>query len=189
MLITDSSWMINLIPREEKKKMIADFYYRLAILVVVTLSFCVLVALLSMLPSYFISSIKNSAISAKIEAQKLEPSPISEEESSALVKDTNNKLALIEKFEKNKFYLSIQVINAIILKKRPDIKVTQILYENDGADGRKISIAGMAPSREVLLLFRRTLEGDAAFTNVILPISNFVKGSNISFFMSLTSSQ
>lgn len=180
--------MINLIPREEKKKMIADFYYRLAILTVVALGFCVLVALLSILPLYFISSIKNSAISAKIAAQKLEPPPISEEEPLTLVKDTDNKLALIEKFEKNKFYLSSQVINAIILKKRSDIKITQILYENNGVNSRKISIAGMAPSREVLLLFRRALEGDTVFINVILPISNFVKGSNISFFMSLTSS-
>lgn len=180
--------MINLIPREEKRKMIADFYYRLAVLVVVALGFCVLIALLSILPSYFVSSVKNSAISAKIAAQKLKLSSSSEEKLLALVKDTDNKLALIEKFEKNKFYLSIQVINSIILKKRPDIKITQILYENNEANGRKISIAGMAPSREVLLLFRRALEDDTAFTNVILPISNFVKGSNISFFMSLTSS-
>lgn len=180
--------MINLIPKEEKKKMIVDFYYRLAILSAVALNLCVLIALLSMLPAYFISSIKDSSIGAKLETQKREPSLSLGEESRLLIKDIDNKLALVEKFEKNKFFVSVQVINAVLLKKRPDIKITQILYENDEIKGKKISIAGTAPSREVLLMFRRALEEDILFKNVDLPVSNFVKGSNISFFMSLISS-
>lgn len=180
--------MINLIPKEEKKKMITDFYYKLAILFVVMLDFCILVAFFSILPSYFISSIKYSLISAKLENQKLEPlSPLGEE-SLALVKDMDKKLILVENFEKNKFLPSVKVIDAILLKKTSDIKITQILYENDGTNGRKISLTGIAPSREVLLLFRQALEDSSSFKDVVLPISNFVKGSDINFFLSLTPS-
>lgn len=178
--------MINLIPKEEKKKMITDFYYKLAILFVVMLDFCILVAFFSILPSYFISSIKYSLISAKLENQKLEPlSPLGEE-SLALVKDIDKKLVLVENFEKNKFLLSVQVINAILSEKRPDIKITQILYENNEINGRKISLTGIASSREVLLSFRQTLEDNPTFKNVVLPISNFVKGSDINFYLSLS---
>ena len=149
------------------------------------IDFCILVAFFSLLPSYFISSVKNSLMSARLENQKLEPLPLRGEDSLALLKDIDNKIILVEKFEKNKFPLSVKVINAIILNKRPDIKITQISYENNGISEKKISITGIAPSREVLLLFREALENSSTFKNVNLPISNFVKGSNINFSLSL----
>ena len=59
------------------------------------------------------------------------------------------------------------------------------MYENDATKGKKVTVLGIAPSRELLLLFRRALEDDVAFKKVDLPISNFVKGSNIEFSLSL----
>ncbi|MDD5721006.1 MAG: hypothetical protein PHT16_00970 [Candidatus Pacebacteria bacterium] len=180
--------MINLIPKEEKKEKVIDFYFRLVILFIAMLDFCILVAFFSLLPSYFISSVKHSLTSARLENQKLEPLPLQGEDSLVLLKDINNKITLVEKFEKNKFPLSVKVINAILLNKRPDIKITEISYENNGTSEKKISITGVAPSREVLLLFREALENSSSFKNVNLPISNFVKGSNINFNLSLTPS-
>jgi len=178
--------MINLIPKEEKKKIILDFYFRFAILFIIMLDFCILIAFFSLLPSYFISSTKHSFVSASLENKKLEQLPPLEENSLALVKDIDNKLILIEKFERNKFLPSVKVINAILSRKRSDIKITKILYEDKGTGGKRINIIGLAPSREVLLLFREALEGSPDFKNVNLPISNFVKGSNINFNLSLT---
>jgi hypothetical protein len=128
---------------------------------------------------------KYSLINTKSETQKLEPLPPLSEQSLSLVKDINKKLVLIEKAEKNKFLLSIKVINAILLKKRSDIKIVHIFYENNGVKGKKISINGTAPSREVLLLFRQALEDSPNFKSIDLPVSNFVKGSNIDFYLSL----
>jgi len=82
----------------------------------------------------------------------------------------------------------VDVINAILLKKRSDIKITQISYQND-TRGRKIGVTGTAPSREVLLFFRLALESSPAFKSVDLPISNFVKGSNIQFYLNLIPSE
>ena len=177
--------MINLIPKEKKKKMTIDFYYRLVILFFAMLDFCIFVAFVSILPSYFISSMQNALINTRLETQKLEPISQAGEKSLAVVKDLNKKLSLIENSEKNKFLISVKVINAILLKKRPDVKITQILYENDGIQGKKIKIVGTAPSREILLLFRKALEDSPGFKNIDLPISNFVKGSNIQFNLSL----
>jgi hypothetical protein len=174
--------MVNLIPKKEKKKMIMGFRLRLVTLFLLTLDFCILVTLVVLLPSYFLSITKNSVASAKLETQKLDPALVSEE--LAVIEDINNKLDLIEKAEKNKFLLSADVINAILLKKRSDIKITQISYQND-ARGKKIGVTGTAPSREVLLLFRLALESSPAFKSVDLPISNFVKGSNIQFYLNL----
>ena len=73
-------------------------------------------------------------------------------------------------------------------EKMPDIKITQIQYRNESIKGKTISISGVASSRDRLLLFKRELENNIAFKKVDLPISNFVKGSNIKFSLGLTPS-
>lgn len=181
--------MINLIPKEEKKKITKGFYYRIVVLFLVVGSASFFVAFVAILPSYFLSSVKDSLINTKLEIQKNEPVPLPEAQTVATIKDLNDKLTLIEKKENKEFVVSQKVINAVILKKMPSIKITDISYQNspsnDPAQGGKISIQGTAPSREVLLLFRQALEDDTTFKSVNLPISNFVKGSDIQFYLSL----
>jgi hypothetical protein len=185
--------MINLIPNKEKKEMVKGFYYRLIVLFLAVGSVSFLIVLVAILPSYFLSSEKNSVANAKLEMQKNEPAPLPQEQTLTIIKNINNKLALIEKTEENKFIVSQKVINAIILKKIPGVEITDISYENipakgsgnDGQMAKKISIQGNALSREVLLLFRQALEDGITFKQVDLPISNFVKGSNIQFYLSL----
>jgi Tfp pilus assembly protein PilN len=91
----------------------------------------------------------------------------------------------VEKNEAAKYLLSRSVINEIILNKMPDMKITQISYDSATKTGKTITLRGIAPSRERLLQFRKALEDDSAFKKVDLPISNFVKGSNISFSIGL----
>lgn len=177
--------MINLTPKEEKKRMTTDFYFRITVLFLMIMGSCLLISLVSILPAYFFSSMKNVLAETKLEIQKLEPMTLLGEQSLSIIKDINKKLDLVENSEKNRFLPSVKVINSILLKKRPDVKITQILYENDVIKGKKISITGTAQSREVLLLFRRALEDSANFKSVDLPISNFVKGSNIQFYLNL----
>lgn len=174
--------MVNLIPKEEKKKMIANFRLKITILFFSMFGFCLLIALAALLPSYFLSSTKYSLSKIKLETQGLDPSLMSEE--LATIQEINDKLDLIESSERNRFAPSVNVINAILLKKRSDIKITKISYQND-AQGKKIGVTGTAPSREILLLFRVALESSPAFKKVDLPISNFVKGSNIQFYLNL----
>jgi len=178
--------MINLIPTEEKSRMITNFHLRLAILFILAASFVMFFACSALLPAYILSSVKNSAINKKLELQKKEPLPQPGEQSLATIKDLNSKLSLVENIENNKFLISEKIINEILSKKNSQIKITQILYQIDPIQGKKITLLGTAPSRELLLSFRQALEDDPNFKNVILPISNFVKISNIQFNLSLS---
>lgn len=180
--------MINLIPRQEKKRMNKDFFFRLLIVFFLALGLSIVVSSVSILPSYFISSVKKNFTNTKLLAQKNEPVPLVDQEVLTVIKSINSKLDLIENAEKNKFVISERVINSIIFKKMPDIKITKISYGNDASKGKKIDITGVAPSRERLLLFRLALEGDTLFKTVDLPISNFIRGSDIQFYLSLTPS-
>lgn len=177
--------MINLIPNQEKKKMVKDFYLRFAFVCITMLCVSMVIAILGILPAYFFSNSKNKIANDKLELQKNDPMPLFDQQTSDLIKDINSKLSLVENAEKNKFSVSEKIINNIFLKKNSSIKITQISYENTSTNGKKVSIIGVAPSREILLSFRRALEESTSFKNVDLPISNFIKGSNIQFYISL----
>lgn len=184
--------MINLIPKAEKKKKIIGFYYKLIVLFFVVGSFAFFVVSAATLPSYFLSSVRKNIANVKIETQTKEQVPLPDQKTLSVIKDLNSKLDLIESTKNNKFTVSEKVINAVILKKIPGITITDISYVNNPSQGssaiktgKKISIQGNASSREVLLLFRNALENSATLKQVDLPISNFVKGSNIQFYLSL----
>lgn len=177
--------MISLIPNQEKKKMAKGFYYRLLVLFLAMAGISMLVSSVSILPSYLLSIQKKSLADTKLKEQKREPLPPLDQKTLDIKSELENKLAVVEDAEKNKFIVSLSVINAIILKKTPGIKITKIFYENDLSKGGRISVGGTAPSREVLLLFRQALERGVDFKSVDLPISNFIKGSDIRFFLNL----
>lgn len=177
--------MINLIPTEEKKRMNRDFYQRLLIALLVTLSVSFFLATVAIMPSYLLSSVKKNLADEKLEAQRALPMPEFNQDTLAIIQDLNTKMSLIEKANLNKFIVSERVIDSIITKKTPDIKITNITYATTVDAGKTIRIEGFAPSREKLLSFRLSLEKDPNFKSVDLPISNFIKGENIQFNLNL----
>ena len=177
--------MINLIPNQEKKKMVKSFYYRFVVLCLVMLCLCVALGILLLLPAYLFSSSKNNVANQKLDHQKNAEMPLLDQETSDLIKNTKIKLDVIDKAESKKFVFSDILVKNIISKKNSNIKITQITYDNTANGGKKISIGGVASSRDILLSFRRSLEADATFKSVDLPISNFVKDSDIQFYLSL----
>lgn len=177
--------MINLIPNEERKKIVKDFYLRLLVVFFMCLGFSILMASMAITPSYFMANIKVNSAKAKLDVQSKEPVPEVSQKTQGVIKDVNSKLDLLEKAQTNKFVVSERVVNQIILRKMDDIKIQEMIYEDNAGKGKKITLKGTAPSRERLLLFRRALEADTTFSKVDLPISNFIKGSNIEFSLSL----
>lgn len=179
--------MINLIPIEEKKKNRKDFYYRFFVIFFTMLIFSVLVLIIAILPTYFISYEKKISTNKRLEIQKSEIIPEIDQKARVITKNLDTKLNLLEKARQNKYVFSEKVINEILSKKTSSIKINRIFYENDALKGRKISITGIAQNREQLLLFRKALENDVFFKDVDLPISNFIKGQNIQFNLNLIS--
>jgi hypothetical protein len=177
--------MINLIPNEEKKVMIKDFYFRLATVIFCAMGFVVLIATISMLPSYFISSGEGYLTKESLTQEQVEELDKMNKQTMVTVNDLDTKLSLIEKAVKSKFLISERIINAVLLNRVSGIKISQISFVNDKTNGKVVNVRGTAPSRERLDIFKRALEDDSLFKKVDLPISNFVKGSNIQFFLNI----
>ena len=165
--------------------MTVSFYYKLAILSLLVFDFCLFITAVCIVPAYIFSSIKDNVVSAALKIQTEESVPPLSQQTMETINSINDKLTVVENAEKDKFLISEKVINAILSKKMPNIKITQISYDNTSTQGKKVSILGTAPSREVLLSFREALESDSNFKSIDLPISNFVKGSDIQFYLNL----
>lgn len=178
--------MINLIPNQEKHRKVKDFYFKLAVVFCVTSGLSIVVASVAILPAYFLSSVNKNLISTRLEVQKNAPVSSDDQEIITAAGKLEQQLKLIENTGGDAFVISETVVNGILLKKMNDIKITGISYEVSTTKGRVVTVNGSAPSRERLLLFRKALEDDVAFQTVDLPISNFIKGSNIEFSLQLT---
>lgn len=177
--------MINLIPNEEKKIKLKDFYFRLTVVFFAVLGFSILIACVAIFPAYFFSLEKKNFVNNKLDLEKKALIPLPDSAAIALMEDLNFKLSLVEKIQVDKYLVSEKIINEIILKKMLDIKIDSISYQNDLVKGKSVKVNGTASSRERLLLFRKSLEDNVLFKKVDLPVSNFVKGSNIQFYLNL----
>lgn len=177
--------MINLIPNQEKKKMARDFYIKLVAVFYLVLGSAVFIASTSILPPYFLSSVNKNAVNDRLKLQENVPVPIVGEGTLNKVKELDKKLILVESLKDKHFLVSEKVINKIISLKAPEIRITKISYRNLEENGKTIILEGIAPTRKSLLSFNQVLKEDPFFKEVNLPISNFVKESDIIFSISL----
>ena len=112
--------MINLIPNEEKKKKVKDFYFRLTVTFFFVLGFSIVIATVAILPAYFLSLEKKSLANQKLFLLESEEEPEINSQIPILVKDLDIKLSLAEKVQKNNYFVSEQVIKEVISKKMID---------------------------------------------------------------------
>ncbi len=177
--------MINLIPNQEKKKMARDFYMRIVIMFFVVSSLALIIGSSALVPSYWLSNIKQKLIADRLNRQSYMPIPAGSQDVLDVAKSLDHKFKIIDSAEAKKFLISERVIQKIVSKQIPGIKITEITVTHDQLEGRKISIRGGAVSRDKLLAFSQSLGDDKSFKKVDLPISNFIKGSDIQFYLTL----
>jgi hypothetical protein len=173
--------MINLIPSEEKKIIHKVFYIRFTIVSFVVLGIAVLIGGVMLLPSFFYSSIEKNLALNQLEVQKNNPPIEFEQGAENLIKDLENKLNIINNAQKDKFLVSDKIINKINAKLIEGIKITEMNYLHDDTKGKTLEIRGFSSTRDNLLNFKNSFDRDGDFKKVDLPISNFIKSTNIQF--------
>lgn len=174
--------MINLIPEEEKSKIIHGYNIRLASVYLWTLFFCISLLLVSLLPSYFLSREKEKYSLIKLEDAKALPGESLDEVAVKAVNDTNKELLILEK-TKNLFAPS-RIFGEILGKKTSQIRILDISYEKNSQGELSSGVSGFADNREALIFFKKSLESDTMLSSVSLPISDFVSGRDLSFELS-----
>ena len=141
-----------------------------------------------LVPSYLLSAAKERVLSDKLSDLKKSSSVGSDKTLTATIADINGKLGVLAGAQQQ-FSISGSGIDAILAKKTPEITLSQIAFAKNAAGANEFSIAGIAADRASLLAFVKSLQSDASFNGVDLPVSSFVKENDIDFSLDFTIQQ
>ena len=180
--------MINLLPPQEKQKLKAERKKRMTIILwfLVMFSVGLLVLLLFSVKVY----LKTQIIAGQ---DVLANSQGSEESGIDLlrerVKKANDAITNLRGFYQDKIYFS--EINQRVAELLPSdayltiFSVGAFTREEDKKveSGYKFSLSGYAPARETLFAFKNNLEKENRFQNVYFPPVNWVKPTDVEFFV------
>lgn len=171
--------MINILPEQQKSVLKKEYEYRRAVVFFGLVTFALVVSLILLFPSYFLTNMRAQEVSAQLEKvrtdlnSQLPPGEIVD----GLISAARHAQDL------KPFSQSLSIYDLIkILESRPDsIKINQITFSDKAEVGPEISVSGLARDRESLIGFGRVLEERVEFESVDIPVSNFVKETNIEF--------
>lgn len=173
--------MLNILSTTEKKKILTEYRLRLAVVSIFAVGSLILASLVLLAPSYFLAISKYNDANNMLEVLEGKNGREGQE------KDVNKQIAAINKnvdlFLKAGTpgaLLPSSVVTKILNTKGSAIKIISFTYDASPTQER-IVVAGSALDREKLAEFIEALKKDPAFTSVDIPISSYVKSSNIEF--------
>ncbi len=173
--------MLNILPTEEKKKVIIEYRIRLAVVSIFAVGALAIASAVLLFPAYMLAISKNNASNEQLSGlEKKYGDSSQEKELGAQIRDINTKILLLLSGETTDKLTPSQTVANIINLKGSDIKISSLMYETMTSQERVV-LTGTASDRDSLALFVETLKKDPTFTSVSMPISSYVKSENIDF--------
>lgn len=173
--------MINIFPIEEKKKILAEYRLRLGGVVIFAFASLISASLVLLVPSYLLANLKHKTASSELSAiESKQGRRAQENDVNTEIKAVNSEINLFLKGTPNASSTPSRTISKILDIKSKAIKIQGFTYDASVSQGRMI-IVGNASNRDTLSQFIEALKMEPTFTNVELPISSYVKSTNIDF--------
>ena len=174
---------LNLLPIEQKKRLRLYFFQNNILFSGLFLVLLVLILILFLGGILMFLHFKYLSIGKEI---MVEQSKIIQIETikgiEKKIKELNLQLADLDKIQKNQsnFY---EILSSVVADTLSGVRVSAI--EIEGAT-KKITITGYSPTRENLLLIKKTLENSSKYKNIDFPISNLTNPKDINFRFGFT---
>jgi cellobiose-specific phosphotransferase system component IIB len=174
--------MLNLLPQEEKNKMIKEYNLRLSITIVSFLCILLIIALVGLFPSYVNQrSEMNNLEKQKAEAEQ-KNSEASIEEAAKL--SISNKVLVdyldVRIVGMSATYPAGKIVEDVFAKKNEGIQIEAIEIVD-----KQVTIKGKAATRSGLISFHSTLRTQKEFKNASLPIDNIARSVDAPFVIQI----
>lgn len=181
--------MLNLLPLQEKKKTLTEYRLRFFAFAVFTLGALIVANLALLTPSYLLAVSKYDSISADLAARQAKQGIGGQAKTiDGQVRAVNKKIALFSSDGSTKRVSPADVNAKIIEIKSAAIKIQSFSYDASGPQER-IVVSGLADDRDSLAAFVDALKKEGTFSSVDLPVSSYVKSTNIDFSIALVHGQ
>jgi type IV pilus assembly protein PilM len=179
-----SDSVINVLPIEEKKSIRREYWVRLMTISFHLISFIGVLAVLLLIPSYFLSVSKESLAEEKLEEfNRLNPE-ISTLNIDNTINDINAKLTFLTKNDLNP-EITEKVFGWVLKNKPQGITFSQMLFSKRTDGSLALELHGVAGDRVALRDFKTILDSNPDYKEVNLPISNFLEKSDLIFTISI----
>ena len=171
--------MVNLLPEKEKIKILREYQTRLLV-IVLFLIFCLLIVFAVFVsPSFFLTNTKQQTLSHQFSQIKTStPFQTLPSSMTSSVSDINFALDVLDS---STMFSPKKILDLILSDKKSSISIKSISIFQKSQDLVEVSVSGISSDRESLLGFSRKLQSEKTFENVVLPISDLAKGTDISF--------
>lgn len=189
-----SQTVINVLPDKEKRTLRKEYWMRFFTMLLNLIALASVVATLLLFPSYFLSRSKENLVENRLEVFNKENPGLTNSNIDKITSDINSKLGILDKAETS-YQVSDKVLNNILSSRTSGIIFSQILFNEKIIKTSKttkienlsvLEIYGTAINRDALRNFKTALDNNPNFTEVNLPISNFLEKSNLIFTISIT---
>lgn len=175
--------MFNLIPDTLKQRILKDYKERrIIVLLFVCVLFIVMLFIL-ISPSFGYLFFEEQNVIAEAEVVKKSNQFEKADEVMDVIQSTNEQLRVF--MLEISSIQSIEAVEKIVSAKHTGIYIDNIQYKLLTATSSLITVEGKASRRDTLREFVTKLENIEGFTDVVLPVSNFVKDRDIDFTISL----
>lgn len=175
--------MFNLLPKNLKEKIKAEYKIRLLIVIFIFVIFTQMLFAVFLFPSWLVSYQKEKEVLAETENLNQNKSGPDADSTASIIALTNLKLNIINTVLK--YPEAALFLETIIKSKTPGVSLYQFIYTSTGGSGANISVSGLSLNRQDLVLFAKNLSDSAKFRTVDLPVSNLTKDKDLSFSINL----
>ena len=176
--------MLNFLPQENKNKIVREYILRVAIFLMLFVFIASIILISLFAPSFFFAKYKDDTVKTQLEMAKQKNSG-KIQDPILFIKNVNRlSVALSDNSGPTASYSDI--ISKIVSLKNKDIKITSISISEDNATtNKRITIDGVANTRDSLTTYEKDLKVDGFFGNVIFPVSDYIKSTNSEFTATL----
>lgn len=173
--------MFILLPQEQRDFLLKQYHMRLGIVTLFLFSGLVFIALILLVPSYFLAKGERNEILQERKTIEQSIDAESDQDIERALSELNNNISILNTPDQEPSSL----ISFIIENKSKSIHLNAFLYKYSPEEST-LSVSGRADSRKELLAFSKKLQSNSEFKEVDLPISNLAKDSNIPFTINIT---
>jgi hypothetical protein len=180
--------VINILPNEEKKNLRKEYWMRFSTMILNITALTSIVASFLLFPSYFLSKSKENLVESKLETFNNENPDVTNNNIDKITSNINSKLVTLNTAGVP-YQISDKVLGNILSSRTNGITFSQILFNKKTTGGGEVStmeVYGTAANRDSLRNFKTALDNNPSFSEVNLPISNFLEKSNLNFTISIT---
>lgn len=176
--------MINLLPQEEKQKLLSDKKKKLTIIlsIIVTVFLLCLMLILLSINFYLLAETDNQKnIFEQAKKENETPDFVN---LNGIVKKYNSTLAQVDSFYKQEKYFSnvLEIISGVPAPKNLYLTNFSLNRQKDGKI--KVDIAGKSDTRDDLLLFQKNIEANDEIKNPYFSPQSWISPKNVNFSLS-----